>query len=78
MKINFKKILGFEIEGNVYFGIFIDDERVIIFSEIKKLLDVYDIFVINCKKLVCIYKCDDILYDICYVYGMNKIYVVFG
>lgn len=44
MKANFRKISGFETEGNVYFGIFIDDERAIIPSETKKSLDVYVYF----------------------------------
>lgn len=66
-----------EIVGIVYFGIFIDDEWVVILNEREKLLKVYDIFIMD-GKLVCIYKCDDILFDMCYVYGMNNIYIVFG
>lgn len=69
--------MEFEIVGIVYFGIFIDDEWVVILNEIEKLLKVYDIFIMD-GKLVCIYKCDDILFDMCYVYGMKNLYIVFG
>ncbi|XP_052678654.1 uncharacterized protein LOC128159566 [Crassostrea angulata] len=78
MKSSFQKISEFETEDIVYFGIFIDDERAIISSETKKSLDVYDTSVTNGKKMVCTHKCDDIPYDMCYAYGMNKIYVAFG
>lgn len=60
----------------MFFGIFIDDEWVVILNEIEKLLKVYDIFIMN-GKLVYIYKCDEILFDMCYVYDLIKIYVVF-
>lgn len=60
-----------------YYGLFINDNRVVIFNLSKKLLDVYDI--INyIVKLVYLFKCDNELYDMCYVFGMDRVYVVFG
>lgn len=60
-----------------YYGLFINDNRVVIFNFSKKLLDVYDI--INyIVKLVYLFKCDSELYDMCYVFGMDRVYVVFG
>lgn len=61
----------------MYFGIFIDDNNVVILNESNKFLEVYDILS-EVGKLVFMYGCESILYDLCYVYVMNRIYVVFG
>lgn len=67
----------FNLDFFMYFGIFIDDNNVVILNESNKFLEVYDIL---CEdgKLVFMYECESILYDLCYVYVMNRIYVVFG
>uniref|UniRef100_A0A8W8MSX5 Tripartite motif-containing protein 56 n=1 Tax=Magallana gigas TaxID=29159 RepID=A0A8W8MSX5_MAGGI len=77
MKTTFKKISEFETVGIAYFGIFIDDERVVISNETEKSLKVYDTSIMD-GKLVCTHKCDDIPFDMCYAYGMNNIYIAFG
>lgn len=77
MKTSFQKISEFKTECTAYFGIFIDDERVVISNESEKSLKVYDTSIMN-GKLVCTHTCDDIPFDMCYAYDMNKIYVAFG
>lgn len=77
MKTSFQKISEFETDVTAHFGIFIDDERVVISNENEQSLKVYDTSIIN-GKLVCTHKCDDTPFNMCYAYGMDKIYVACG
>lgn len=67
--------LNLKIIGLVYFVVYIDDVNVVILDENKNVLQVYNICI---EKLINIYYCDSKLFDICYVYSMKRIYVVFG
>lgn len=59
----------------MYFVVYIDDVNVVILNENENELKVYNICI---EKLINIYYCDSKLFDICYVYSMKRIYVVFG
>lgn len=74
MFLIFYKIFNLKIVGLVYFVVYIDDVNVVILDENKNVLQVYNICI---EKLINIYYCDSKLYGICYVYSLNRIYVVF-
>lgn len=75
MFLIFYKIFNLKIIGLVYFVVYIDDVNVVILDENENELKVYNICI---EKLINIYYCDSKLFDICYVYSMKRIYVVFG
>lgn len=75
MFLIFYKIFNLKIIGLVYFVVYIDDVNVVILDEDENVLQVYNICI---EKLINIYYCDSKLFDICYVYSMKRIYVVFG
>lgn len=75
MFLIFYKIFNLKIIGLVYFVVYIDDVNVVILDEDENVLKVYNICI---EKLINIYYCDSKLFDICYVYSMKRIYVVFG
>lgn len=74
MFLIFYKIFNLKIIGLVYFVVYIDDVNVVILDENENVLQVYNICI---EKLINIYYCDSKLYGICYVYSLNRIYVVF-
>lgn len=74
MFLIFYKIFNLKIIGLVYFVVYIDDVNVVILDEDENVLQVYNICI---EKLINIYYCDSKLYGICYVYSLNRIYVVF-
>lgn len=67
----------FNLDSLTYFGIFIDDNNVVISNESNKSLEVYDISSED-GKLVFTHECESIPYDLCHAYAMNRIYVAFG
>lgn len=78
MSATFEKVSDYYQKGcSAYYGLFIDGNRVIISNFSKKSLDVYDTssYIAN---LVYSYKCDNVPYDMCYAFGMNRVYVAFG
>lgn len=77
MSVTFHKIFDCQSEMIAYFGLFIDNNRIIVSNESEGSLVVYESSS-NTAKLVSRRKCDNIPYDICYAYSMNKIYVAFG
>ncbi|XP_052680150.1 uncharacterized protein LOC128160887 [Crassostrea angulata] len=77
MSATLKIVSACQNEIFAYFGLFIDNNRVVFSNETKQSLDVYDTSS-KTSKLVCTLNCDSIPYDMCYAYSMNRIYVAFG
>lgn len=62
MFLIFYEIFSLNIEGLVYFVVYIDDVNVVILDEDENVLQVYNICI---EKLINIYYCDSKLFDIC-------------
>lgn len=76
MSATFHKIFDCQSEMEAYFGLLIDNSRVIVSNQSEGSLVVYDSS--SDTKFVSRHKCDNIPYDMYYAYSMNKIYVAFG
>lgn len=78
MSATFKKVSDFYQKGCLaHYGLFIDGNRVVISNGSKKSFDVYDTSS-HTAKLVYSFKCDNVPFDMCYAFGMNRVYVAFG
>lgn len=78
MSATFKKVSDcYEKECVGYYGLFIDDNRVVISNFSEKSLDVYDTTNYTAKPVYS-FKCDSEPYDMCYAFGMDRVYVAFG
>ncbi|XP_078309669.1 uncharacterized protein LOC144618045 [Crassostrea virginica] len=78
MKIKLENVSEFKLQSLVYFGLFVDDSKILLSVENSPSLQVYDV---TDKTARCIYKypCQSAPYSLCYSgESMDKVYVSFG
>ncbi|XP_061179207.1 probable E3 ubiquitin-protein ligase MID2 [Saccostrea echinata] len=77
MNIDFKMLSNFRLPDSVYFGLFLDETRILFSIESKSSLDVYDTL---SSPWNCIHseQCDGTPYGLSYGNNMNEVFVAFG
>nr|XP_022297755.1 E3 ubiquitin-protein ligase TRIM56-like [Crassostrea virginica] len=78
MKIKLEKVSEFKQSSYIYFGLFLDDAKILLSVENPPSLQIYDV-TDTTATCVCTFPCPSIPYGLCYSgESMDKVYVSFG